>query len=109
MANDKHWRMTRPHDLRAPGCVIQRDTHRRHKRAPAKNAAKVIVNCFHHTGWRVVFHTAMMKEKLCQRGKQRRSCPVTGAVGNPEQASAVFHSQPAVNVSAYLNDRAITS
>jgi hypothetical protein len=108
MANDEKRRMTRTHGMRSPGCLIESDTHRCHERAPAKNAAKVIVDCFHHAGWPVVFHTAMVKEKLCQRGKQCSSCAVSGAIGNPEQRSPVLHSQPAVNVASYLDHWLIT-
>src|SRR5438094_9580860 len=64
--DEKRW-MTRSYDVRAPGCVIKRHTHRSHERASAKNAAKVIVHCFQHARWPVVFHAAMVKEKLCQR------------------------------------------
>src|SRR6266542_4799334 len=100
--------MTRSHDLGAPSSVIERDTHRCHERAPAKSAAKVIVDCFHHAGWPVVFHTAMVKEKFCQCCKQCSSGPVTGAIGNPEQGPAVYHSQPTVDIAAYLDHGAVT-
>src|SRR4029450_7965983 len=102
MPNDQKRRMTRSHGVRSPSFVIERDTHRRHERAPAKNAAEVIVDCFHHAGWIVVFHTAMVEQKLCQRCKQCGSGPVTGAIVNPEKKPASFHSQPTVDVAPYL-------
>src|SRR6267378_2561520 len=109
MANDEKRWMTCPYNVRASVCVIERNTHRCHERAPAKDAAKVIVDCIHHAGWRVLFHTAMVKEKLCQRCKQCSGGPVTGAIGNPEQDPAIFHSQPAVDVASHLDHRAVTS
>src|ERR1700756_1492283 len=100
--------MTCSDNMCASVCVIQRNTHRRHERAAAKNAAKVVVDCLHHAGWRAVFRIAMVKEKLCQRCKQCSSGPVTGAISDPEQYSAIFHSQPAVDIPAHLNHGAIT-
>src|SRR5256886_10162797 len=109
MANDEKRRMARTHGVGSPGFGVERDAHRCHERAPAKDATKVIVDCFHHAGWRVVFHTAMVKEKLCQRCKQCSSGPVTGAIGNPEQDPAIFHSQPTVDVAPYLDYGTVTS
>src|SRR5262245_11725185 len=104
---EKRW-MTRSQDFGAPSSVIERDTHRCHKGTPAKNAAKVVVDCFHHASWRVVFHTAMVKEKFCQCCKQCSSSPVTGAIGNPEQDPTVFHLQPAIDIAAYLDHWTVT-
>src|SRR5258707_860789 len=108
MANDEKRWMTCPYNVRASVCVIERNTHRCHERAPAKNAAKVVVDCLHHGGWRAVFHIAMVKEKLCQRCKQCSGGPVTGAISDPEQYSAILHSQPAVDIPAHLDHGAIT-
>src|SRR5439155_16583708 len=103
MAYDQERRVTRAHHSRASTCGIKRDTHRRHKGACAKNTAEIIVHCFHYRRWSVVFHAAMMEKKFCQSGKQRSSGPVAGAICNPKQNPAVFHGQPTVDVTAYLD------
>src|SRR6266480_2143494 len=108
MANDEKRRMTRSYSVRASVCVIERNTHRCHERAPAKNAAKVIVNGLHQAGWRTVFHIAMVKKKLCQRCEQCSSSTVTGAICDPKQDSPILHPQPAVDIAAYLDHWAIT-
>ena len=107
MTNDEKRRMTRSHGMRASVCVIERNTHRCHERAPAKNAAKVIVNCLHQAGWGTVFDIAMVKKKLCQRCKQCSSSAVTGAICDPKQDPPILHSQPAVDIAAHLNNWAI--
>src|SRR5207302_2925645 len=109
LANDEKRRMTCTHRVRASGFMINRYTHRCHERATAKDSSKVIVDCFHHAGWRVVLRTAMVKEKLCERCKQCSSGPVTGAIGNPEQDPTIFHSQPTVDVAPYLDYGTVTS
>src|SRR6266571_2223548 len=53
-----------------------------------------MVHSFHHGGRCILLVVAMVEEKFCQRRKQRRSGSVTGAICDPEQNSAVFHSQP---------------
>ena len=67
-----------------------------------------MVHSFHHGGRCILLVVAMVEEKFCQRRKQRRSGSVTGAICDPEQNSAVFHSQPAIDIAAHLDDRAIT-
>src|SRR5207247_9023144 len=63
---------------------------------------------FHHGGRRILLDVAMVEEKFCQSSKQRRSGSVTGAIYDPEQNTAVFHSQPAIDIAADLDDRSIT-
>src|SRR4029077_2378469 len=67
-----------------------------------------MVHSFHHGGRCILLVVAMVEEKFCQRRKQRRSGSVTGAICDPEQNSAVFHSQPAIDIAAHLDDWAIT-
>src|SRR4029453_8151684 len=106
MANDEKRRMTRPYFVCASVCVVERNTHRCHERAPSKNAAKVMVDCLHQAGWRAVFHIAMVKEKLCQRCEQCSSGPMTGTIGDPKQESAILHSYPAIDIAPHLAHRA---
>src|SRR5436190_6296266 len=101
--------MTCTHRVRASRFVIDRNTHRCHESAAAKDASKGIVDCFHHAGRGVLFRTTVVKEKLCERCKQCSSGPVTGAIGNPKQDPTIFHSQPTVDVAPHLDYRPVTS
>ena len=54
-----------------------------------------------------VLDVRMMKQQLCQSGEERGRSAVAGGIGDPEQCPPVFDRQPAVNVAANLNDRAV--
>src|SRR5213080_1224206 len=108
VARDQNRRVPCAHDSRASGRGIDGDAHSCHKRARAKNAAKIVVHRFHHPSGSIVLDAAMMEKKFRQGGKQRCSGPVAGTIGNPKQDPAIFHPQPAIDIAAYLDHRSIT-
>ena len=50
----------------------------------------------------------MMKEQFGQRGEQRGGGAVAGGIRNPEKRPPIGHAQPAINISADLDDRPIS-
>src|SRR5438132_1209424 len=101
--------MTCSHNTRASGCRIERHTHRGHERLSAKNTAKVIIHVLHYLPRPITLRAAVMEEKFCERGEQRRSSSMAGPICDPEQHTFVFGPQPAINIAANLDYRPITS
>jgi hypothetical protein len=48
------------------------------------SATHIVVHCPHNFCWRIVFHTAVMKEKFGQGREQRGRSTMAGCVSDPE-------------------------
>ena len=86
---------------------IERDTHRGHERTRPEDTPEIVVHRLHDFRRLVVFHAAVMKEQLGQRGEERGGSAMSGGVRDPEQGSAIGHAQPAIDIAADLNHRPI--
>src|SRR5438093_4957888 len=105
---DQNRRVPCAQDSRASGRGIDGDAHSCHKRARAKNAAKIVMHRFHHPSGSIVLDAAMMEKKFRQGGKQRCSGPVAGTISNPKEDPGIFYPPPAIDIAAYLDHRSIT-
>src|SRR5436190_9305603 len=96
-------------DNAAPTCPwIECNTHPGHKQTSCERCAEVIVYGLHNFAGFAVFRASMMKQQFCQGGEKRRGSSVACCINDPEKDSAVDQTQPTINITSHLNNRAVT-